>query len=487
MTAALWETMSTGMRRVLLTSRLCLSAIIRNAQLTYSAERKATTTSPASQSMPPPKQVSTPAIDCNFLTSHQTAPENTKSVSPYLNIDAASIKRETPHPTIESRVKSEPRSQSPSKAVASTMSPSAKTAKSLISSMVDTTAYVPAPAKSPSAPLDTTTSDQQLFQRLVADAATFPIPTAEIEISDNLQQSENFSLLDPAFVTTPTPNPEERHAQQDDAVTANAAEVAPLPSDLPPTDTGASQRRGSGVRSSSSRTSQPRRNRRSSVTSDLPNPSNAKPSTPNSLYPGTSATMPPPDLNSNNISAKKRSRLARSEHPERFLYAGNTFSNLDERSFHETAENNPYLHQLTSSATRPVYKTPLEARQALKEVENPVEPVIPPVDYDQQIKELTDTIAEFRKKYEKSKVMTAQAGIQVEDNVWDRLSNIVQYPPDFAAYARKGKDLSEFAEEVKAWDRAIGHQVIIKKRVVYREALDQTGHIADGEGFGFTQ
>lgn len=174
-----------------------------------------------------------------------------------------------------------------------------------------------------------------------------------------------------------------------------------------------------------------------------------------------------------NISANRRSRLARSEHPERFQYAGNTFSNLDERAFHETAENNPYLHQLTSDATRPVYKTPLEARRALKEAEKASEPVVAPIDYDQLIKELKGTIAEFRKKYEKSKIMTTQAGIQVEDNVWDRLSNIVQYPPDFDAYAQSGQELSKYAEEMKAWDRAIGHQVIIKKRIIYKEAIEK--------------
>ena len=182
--------------------------------------------------------------------------------------------------------------------------------------------------------------------------------------------------------------------------------------------------------------------------------------------------MTPSDLQEN-APAKKRSRLARSEDPERFLYAGNTFSNLDERAFHENVEKNPYLFQLTSVAKRPVYKTPLEARRALKEAERTPEPVVAPINYDQLIKELKDTITEFRKKYEKSKVMTTQAGIQVEDNVWDRLSNIVQYPPTFDAYAQTGQDLSKYAEEMKAWDRAIGHQVIIKKRIVYKEAIEK--------------
>jgi hypothetical protein len=338
--------------------------------------------------------------------------------------------------------------------------------------MVDTTAYVPALAKSPSVPRDTTKTDEQLLQKLLSQTGAFPLATADTVNRDSLQHPDDFSKRATAFVTTSMSNSEERHARQDDdAAAAGTAVVAAPSSDRPPTDNGSS-RRGSRVPSPSPSTPHPRGYQHSPKISHKPKPSNAKPSTPLSLYPGPSATMTPSDLQ-NNTSAKKRSRLARSEHPERFLYAGNTFSNLDEVSFHETAEKNPYLFQLTSDATRPVYKTPLEARRALKEAEKSPDPVLAPINYDQLIKELTDTIAEFRTRYEKSKAMTAKAGIQVEDNVWDRLSNIVQYPPDFDSYAQKGQDLSKYAEEMKAWDRAIGHQVIIKKRIVYKEAIEK--------------
>ena len=80
--------------------------------------------------------------------------------------------------------------------------------------------------------------------------------------------------------------------------------------------------------------------------------------------------------------------------------------------------------------------------------------------------------------------MTVQAGIQVADNVWDRLANMVQYPPDFDEYARRegpggggsssGSDaLADYTASMRAWDRAIGHQVIIKKRIVYKEAIER--------------
>ena len=337
--------------------------------------------------------------------------------------------------------------------------------------MVDTTAYVPAPRKSSLAPSGNTTTDEQLLRKLVADPAAFPFDTAGDGLRDSVQHPDNFVMLASAPVAEPSSKLKEHSTQPDDSLATSSVEVATLSSDIPPTENSSAQR-GPRKPSSSPRISQPRSHRSSPPTSHIPKQSNARPSTARSLYPGPSTTMTPSDQ-INSISAKKRSRLARSEHPERFLYAGNTFSNLDERAFHETAENNPYLHPLTSGATRPVYKTPLEARLALKEAERPNKPVVAPLDYDKLIKELKDTIAEFRKKYEKSKVMTKQAGIQVEDNVWDRLSNIVQYPPDFDAYAQTGQDLSKYAEEMKAWDRAIGHQVIIKKRIIYKEAIEK--------------
>ena len=122
-------------------------------------------------------------------------------------------------------------------------------------------------------------------------------------------------------------------------------------------------------------------------------------------------------------------------------------------------------------ASRPVYNSPKEARHALKEA---AKPPVAPVNYDKQIKELESTIANFHKKYEKTKAMTAQAGIEVAGNVWDRLSNMVQYPPVFDEYAQNGPDdLGNYTKEMRAWDKAIGHQVIIKKRIVYKEAIEK--------------
>lgn len=344
---------------------------------------------------------------------------------------------------------------------------------SLISAMVDSTKYASAPTRNPSVPQNSKTVDEQAAKKFAVDAAAFPFPTSGGEQGHSSRKSEDVVVLEPAPAPTPKNDTDERHNRQNDAVEAGTVEVAAFPSAAAPESRCQLPRRSPYP----SRTSQPRTDQHHSQTPDNPILSNAKPSTPRSLYPGPSATMSSPEPP--NTNGTKRSRLARSDHPERYQYAGNTFSNLDDRAFHDTAKNNPYLSQLTADATRPVYKSPIEARHALKEASEAAAAATkptptPPLDPSQQLKELSHTIAEFRKKYEKAKVMTTQAGIEIEGNVWDRLSNIVQYPPEIDQYATIGQgDLAKYAEEMKAWDRAIGHQVIIKKRIVYREAIEK--------------
>jgi hypothetical protein len=340
---------------------------------------------------------------------------------------------------------------------------------SLVSAMVDTTEYGATPARSPSARHGNKTSDEQILQQFAAGITAFPRMAAEGDTQDVLEQSNDFSAPYPALIVTPMRSAEELNATQNDSATASSAEITALSSE---TLTAARRLSPHTYRelSSSPSTPQPRSRQHPPQTISALKVRNVNSSTSRSLYPGPSATICPWDLDSSD-AVRKRPRTARSDHPERFLYSGNTFSNLDNPAFNEAAENNPYLSQLTIDASRPVYRTPLEARQALKAVE---EPAMPAVDYDQQIKELLSTIAEFHKKYEKAKHMTTQAGIRVAGNVWDRLSNIVQYPPDFNAYGQKGHvDIEKYVEEMKAWDLAIGHQVIIKKRIIYKEAIEK--------------
>ena len=380
-------------------------------------------------------------------------------------------------------MKSEPRSPSPSQTIAtaapednhfmrtSSTSPATATmpVSSLISAMIDTTEYAPAPIRGPSVPHKTTIKDEQVAKTFATGAAAFNLITTDSEPQHQSLPPDEVTVPGSASANTVTNNADDRFVSQNDMETASTAGASALSPGVIPVAKGFLLR-DSRATSLPLSTSQPRSDQHLRQIRDNPVTDNAKSNTPNSLYPGPSTTMPPPELQSSSV-AKKRTRTGRSENPERFLYAGNTFSNLDDSTFHETAENNPYLSQLTVNASRPVYKTPQEARQALKEVEKPS---AAPINYDQQIKELTNTIADFRKKYEKTKVMTVQAGIQVAGNVWDRLANIVQYPPDFDAYAQKGQgELGKYAEEMKAWDRAIGHQVIIKKRIVYREAIEK--------------
>lgn len=340
---------------------------------------------------------------------------------------------------------------------------------SMISAMIDTTEYPSASLQSPSVPQSIITSDEEVAKQFATGIASLPEDAPGSQQEQLAQQPDDFTAPAPAPSTTSKPTPRKRYAWLENKNPASTANVTALSSDKSPTSSN-SPLQNTGAISSSPISPQPAMHQHLPQTVPKPDAEKAKSSTPNSLYPSPSTTMPPPNLQNIN-AAKKRSRLARSDHPERFQYAGNTFSNLDDCTFHQTVQQNPYLSELTIDASRPVYNSPKEARHALKEA---AKPPVTPIDYDQQIKELENTIANFHKKYEKTKMMTAQAGIQVAGNVWDRLSNIVQYPPVFDEYAQNGpEDLGNYAKKMKAWDRAIGHQVIIKKRIVYKEAIEK--------------
>ncbi len=433
--------------------------------------------------MPPPKWKRTSEIDFISQSLYPEAHTNITSVLPQQDLGSTSIKRDPFYPEVSKRVKLEPRSPSPLPPMAPaieghghpmpTSSASAHTVTtstvSLISAMVDNTQYDCMSTRRPSVSRCTTTTDEEVAKKFAAGTAALSLMNTNNGDEHPPWQSNDFSEPDPSFPATFTDNAEEGYTLQNDAVTADPAGATAASSDILPSASGFSRRNSRAI-SSTPDTTQPQRYKWLAQTTPKPELDNVKSCTPPSLYPGPSATVHSSDLHNSSV-AKKRPRTGRSDHPERFQYAGNTFSNLDDRTFHDTAESNPYLSQLTVGASRPVYKTPLEARHALKEAKKPP---LPPVNYDQQIKELIDTIANFRKKYKKSKAMTEQAGIQIAGNVWDRLSNLVQYPPDFDSYTQKGQgEICEYAEKMKAWDRAIGHQVIIKKRIVYKEAIEK--------------
>lgn len=411
-----------------------------------------------------------------------TSTESTELVIPQQSLGSDSAERELCFPETQIRVKSEPRSHSPPPTMASTArvrNPSvhrssgpagtiSKPMSSLISGMIDNTQYASV-IQHPWVPRKTTASDEKVARRVAADIAAFPVSAANNENRQPLKRSDRPPLSDPASVIVPANEANDRQNLHNNLVTTNPVEAAGGFSNAQPKAADVMHHDFHPILSSPS-TSRTLSYQRSANVSHTPKLDRPKPIVPRSLFPSPSATMSSSDLPNSSVPSK-RPRTGRSEHPERFLYSGNTFSNLGERAFHEATETNPYLSPLTADAARPVYKTPMEARNALKEADKPP---VAPVDYDQQIKDLTILIADFRKRYEKSKVMTAQAGIQVEGNVWDRLSNIVQYPPDFDSYSQQGQgELGKYGEEMKAWDRAIGHQVIIKKRIVYREAIEK--------------
>jgi hypothetical protein len=436
--------------------------------------------------MPPPELWRTSEIDFSHHIISPAAHANNKSVLSDPAFGRASAKRDTFSAAAKNSKKSEPRSQSPPQTVATaapernnTMRTSPTSARTtpkpinpFISGMVDNTQYPSAPNRSPSVPRSTTTSDEQVAKKFATNIAGFPVTAINTEQKRTFHQLDDFFVPDPAFATTSAQNIEEPRVRQDDMVEARLAEVTAHSPDTLSKATNSAIHASQAI-SSPPGTPQPRTNRQPTSSSRGTKMENAKFTAPRSLYPGPSATRSSLDLNAS-IIAKKQQRIGHSDHPERFQYAGSTFSNLDDVTFHNTAASNPYLSQLTTDASRPVYKTAKEARYALKEAEKPPVPPVAPVDYNQQIKELIANIADFRKKYEKSKHLTTQAGIQVAGNVWDRLSNIVQYPPDFDEYAQNGPgDIEKYAKDMKAWDKAIGHQVIIKKRIVYKEAIEK--------------
>ncbi len=318
-------------------------------------------------------------------------------------------------------------------------------------------------------PYGTTTSDEQVAKKFASGIGSLLVDAPDSQQEQTAQQPDDLTAPDPVPSTTSKPVPRKRYAWLEHKEPASTANITVLSSDKSPMASNSPLQNPHAI-SSSPISPQPEERQRLPQNIPKPDAELAKSSTASSLYPSPSTTMPPPNLQDSS-AAKKRSRLARSEHPERFQYAGNTFSNLDDCTFHQNVEQNPYLSELTIGASRPVYNSPKEARHALKEA---AKPPVAPINYDKQIKELESAIANFHKKYEKTKMMTAQAGIQVAGNVWDRLSNIVQYPPGFDEYAQNGpEDLANYAKEMRAWDKAIGHQVIIKKRIVYKEAIEK--------------
>lgn len=403
------------------------------------------------------------------------------------DLNTPSVMRETSRPVHSNRVKSESRSQSPGALMASraleyqaTMAkpatpPHAATTPidSLISAMVDNTEYAPPPAKSPSAPLATNRDDEQFLHKFAASAAALPFNPTEMETQQPLQESEDFSVGDGALVTRKMSCAEGRRPSLLDEATAMIDDTPANASNDQSSARSLCFHDADSLSSSPSHLALQRR-QGPAPTSAVSNLANTKASTPHSLYPGPSTTVAT-STPQNKFIPRKRPRTSRSEHPERFLYAGNTFSNLDNHTFHKTAQSNPYLSQLTTSATRPVFKSPLEARRALQNLNKPTPTPEPePIDYDRQIISLIVTLHDLRKKYAKAKKMTSLAGIRVADNLWDRLANLTQYPPDFDAYVKRDRgELGTYAEDVRAWDRAIGHQAIIRKRIVYKEAIEK--------------
>lgn len=472
------------MRRILLTSMLCfIVEYVQHSQLITLTERKSTASSSDPHLFSLPEQGRRSAI----VSSSQNLPPSLNTIIsvglPPQDLISTPTTRECTHETRTDGVISELESQS---SAPSTASPAAKhisaplgepirapaktnTMNSSIGSMIDSTAYVSERSRGPSASHARTRGDEQSRHEVAAGTPTRASTSSDRVLQNLNLPSNGHSVVGSALTYEPTVRAVERMAVWNSPITASSdggmLNPNPQPSasylsvkDSPPAST---------LRNTLHRSS----HQDSAPARQQSKPGTSQSTVPCSLYPGPSITRPNSELH-NDSAARKRPRTARSDHPERFLYAGNTFSNLDNQAFHEAAQNNPYLSQLTANASRPVYKTPLEARNALKDAKK--KPEVRSVDYDRQIKELTEMLADFRKKYEKCKAMTKKAKIEVAGNLWDRLANIVQCPPDIDNIAKIDKgNMNKYVEEMKAWDKAIEHQVIIRKRIVYKEAIEK--------------
>jgi hypothetical protein len=70
--------------------------------------------------------------------------------------------------------------------------------------------------------------------------------------------------------------------------------------------------------------------------------------------------------------------------------------------------------------------------------------------------------------------MCDTAGIEFANDVWDRTTALVDGDqPDIERTLKKdtGKGLTEYMKQVERWDKAVGHQAILMKRLNYKQQI----------------
>lgn len=162
---------------------------------------------------------------------------------------------------------------------------------------------------------------------------------------------------------------------------------------------------------------------------------------------------------------------------QRFLF-GNGGDDLDggyKSDYFDKIKSNPYTAALLPCAPKPGIPIPqnaTEARYLFKKGR-----------YGQArrdtvshstVEELQRVLQDLRKRFAKLKVMCDTAGIDATGDIWYRTIAIVEGDrPDIkeALDQDTGNGLAEYTKQVERWDKAVGHQAILMKRLNYKQQI----------------
>lgn len=160
-----------------------------------------------------------------------------------------------------------------------------------------------------------------------------------------------------------------------------------------------------------------------------------------------------------------------------FLF-GNGGDNLDlgyKSDYFDKIKNNPYTTALLPHAPTPGIQVPqnaTEARALFKRGRyGQPKRDLPP---RPTVGELQKVLQDLRKRFAKLKAMCDAASIDATGDVWDRTIAVVEGErPDIkqALEEASGKGLNEYVEQVERWDKAVGHQAILMKRLNYKQQI----------------
>jgi hypothetical protein len=143
--------------------------------------------------------------------------------------------------------------------------------------------------------------------------------------------------------------------------------------------------------------------------------------------------------------------------------------------YFDKIKNNPYTTALLRRVPTPGMQVPqnaTEARELFKRGRygRPKGNLLPQPTAD----ELQKVLQDLRKRFAKLKAICDAAGIDATGDVWDKTIAVVEGDrPDIrqALDEDSGKGLKEYAEQVERWDKAVGHQAILMKRLNYKQQI----------------